>query len=321
MHPGGRVDLVRKRLLRYLVRGISLFLPEQQAHALERWRRGREEFRKLGRADAVVVSYGKSGRTWLRTLLSRYYQLVYGLPEQSFLGFDNLHRKDARIPRVFFTHDNYLRGYTGNLDSKRDFYDKRLVLLVRRPQDVAVSQFFQWKYRMRPRKKTMNRYPAHGSEISLFDFVMDPHAGLPNIVEYLNAWARELPRVKEHLVVRYEDMRANPVEVFGRVADFLGEPVKPDWVADAVEFASIENMRSMEKQRFFKLSGSRLTPRDESNPDSYKVRRAKVGGYRDYFDDDQIARLDEFVRASLSPCFGYADPPVGAASDDGALRS
>ena len=59
-----------------------------------------------------------------------------------FIGFDNLHRKDARIPRVFFTHDNYLRDFTGNRDSKRDFYDKKVVLLVRQPErrgGLAVS--------------------------------------------------------------------------------------------------------------------------------------------------------------------------------------
>jgi hypothetical protein len=37
---------------------------------LERWLRGREQVSKLRRADAVVVSYGKAGRTWLRVLLS-----------------------------------------------------------------------------------------------------------------------------------------------------------------------------------------------------------------------------------------------------------
>jgi alcohol sulfotransferase len=82
-----------------------------------------------------------------------------------------------------------------------------------------------------------------------------------------------------------------------------------------VEFASIENMRSMEKDLFFRLSGSRLTPRDPSNPDSYKVRRAKVGGYRDYFDDEQIARVDEFVRSRLSASFGYSDPAEAPVPD------
>jgi alcohol sulfotransferase len=48
-----------------------------------------------------------------------------------------------------------------------------------------------------------------------------------------------------------------------------------------------------------------MMPKDRGNPDSYKVRRAKVGGYRDYFDDDQLAQIDTMVQASLSPVFGY----------------
>jgi hypothetical protein len=50
-----------------------------------------------------------------------------------------------------------------------------------------------------------------------------------------------------------------------------------------------------------------MRAKDRSNPDSYKVRRAKVGGYRDYFEDDQLADMDALVNSSLSPMFGYRD--------------
>jgi hypothetical protein len=44
------------------------------------------------------------------------------------------------------------------------------------------------------------------------------------------------------------------------------------------------------------LSRYRLTPGDPANPESYKVRQAKVGGYRDYFTDTEVAKdqLDRF---------------------------
>ena len=42
-----------------------------------------------------------------------------------------------------------------------------------------------------------------------------------------------------------------------------------------------------------------------ANPDSYKVRKAKVGGYRDYFNDEQVARIDAFVEKNLNSGFGY----------------
>jgi hypothetical protein len=296
---------VAKKVTREVTLRALFFLPAERRRRIERWLRGREEFRRLREADCVVVSYGKSGRTWLRVLLSRYFQVRHGLGERELLGFDNLHQKNADVPRIFFTHDNYLRDYTGHLDSKRDFYGSKLVLLVRNPQDVAVSQFFQWKHRMRPAKKKLNDYPPHGADFSPFDFVMHPGAGLPKVVGFLNDWARELGRIPDVLIVRYEDMRANPEESFRRVVEFIGGPADPGHVRDAVEYASVENMRALESRRVFWRSGSRMTPRDRSNPDSYKVRRAVVGGYRDYFEDDELKQIDELVRSRLDPVFGY----------------
>ena len=187
-----------------------MLLPAEKAIALDRWRRGKEEYRKNQLSDYVFASYGKSGRTWIRVMLTRYYQQTYALPERLLMGFDNFHKLNSKVPRIFFTHDNYLRTFTGNTDSKKDFYGKKVVLLVRRPQDVAVSQFFQWKYRMRPEKMAINQYPEAGTEVSLYDFVMDPGCGLPDIIDFLNLWAEELPNI-EHLLV----MLIYPVE-FGQ---------------------------------------------------------------------------------------------------------
>jgi hypothetical protein len=65
----------------------------------------------------VVVSFGKSGRTWLRVMLSRFYQLRHGLAERHLLNFDNLHLRNRAIPRIVFTHDNHTKDYTGHAGS------------------------------------------------------------------------------------------------------------------------------------------------------------------------------------------------------------
>ncbi len=299
------MHIVAKRLTKGMVRSVSVFLPEDRKHDLERWRRGREDFWKYKRCDAVFASYGKSGRTWVRVMISRYYQLAKGIPDGIILGFDNFHKQNPQVPKIFFTHDNYLRQYLGSADSRKAFYDYKTVLLVRDPRDVAVSQFFQWKFRMRPYKKAMNKYPAHGADISVYDFVMDPNQGLPRVVRYLNEWNSELTRIKDVLVVRYEDLRSNPEHELARLMAFLGEDVDMDAVRGAVEFASVENLRKMESQNYFWRSGSRIQAKDVNNPDSYKVRKAKVGGYRDYFEDEQIAAIDAMVDENLTEGFGY----------------
>ena len=123
---------VLAKLTRRVVLACSAPFPVERRRRIDRWLRGREQHRRLRGADVVVVSHGKSGRTWLRVMLSGYYQRLFGLAGEALLGFDNLHRADPRIPKVFFTHDNYLKDYTGHRDTKRDFYDKKVILMVRR---------------------------------------------------------------------------------------------------------------------------------------------------------------------------------------------
>ena len=290
--------------LRHLIMLLCFWLPAERRKSVERWLRGREEFKKLLRADWVLMSWGKSGRTWLRVMMSRAYQLKGDLNASELLDFDNLKAMDSQLPAVFFTHNNYLRNYTGNWQSKRHFQGKKIVLLVRDPRDVAVSQFFQWKFRMRPNKKFINDYPLDGADIDTWGFVLDDEAGVPRIVDYFNGWARAIPELKDVLVVRYEDMRADPGAVLSQIMAFTGTEINEEQVREAVEFAAYDNMKKMEQDKFFKGSGARVKPGDKDNPQSFKVRKAKVGGYRDYFTDEQCQQLDEMV-AQLDPMFGY----------------
>ena len=48
-----------------------------------------------------------------------------------------------------------------------------------------------------------------------------------------------------------------------------------------------------------------MKPGNPDNADSFKVRRAKVGGYRDYLSDEEVARVDAYVEKHLRPEFGY----------------
>ena len=71
-----------------------------------------------------------------------------------------------------------------------------------------------------------------------------------------------------------------------------------------MQFASFENLRTLEKGNFFR--NSRLSPRDPDDPESFKVRRGVVGGYPDYFDENQVEEMEALVGARLSPSLGYA---------------
>ena len=296
-------------VMRQLALGAVFFLPKNSKLGLERRLRGREEYRKLQEADWVLISWGKSGRTWFRVMLSRFYQLHFGLPTEHMIEFDNYHRLDARAPRVLFSHNNYMRDYLHERDSLEHFRGKRVVLLVRDPRDVAVSQYFQWRYRMLPHKKELNAYPPHGADVDIFDFVCNPDCGIPRIIDFLNGWARAMPILGDDLLlIRYEDMRVDPATSLRDAVSFTGTPGTPEHIEAARDYAAYENMKKREAQNEgMRGSGQRVRPGDEGNPDSFKVRRGKIGGYRDYFTPEQLRHVDGLVEGRLDPALGLID--------------
>ena len=82
----------------------------------------------------------------------------------------------------------------------------------------------------------------------------------------------------------------------------MGESFSDREIEEAVAFGAFDNLRNLERQGFFRQGG--LTLRNPKDPESFKVRRAKVGGFRDYFTAAQVAELEELVRT----------PPVADAS-------
>lgn len=290
--------------IRRLISGCSVLLPRETGIRAERWFRGYEDDRKLANADGVVVSFGKSGRTWLRVLIWRYFAKKNGLASDSISGFDEFRARNPNVPVLFFTHDNYLKDYAGH-DRKAELYrGKRVVLLVRDPRDTAVSQFFQWKHRIVPRKKVINDYPLN--DVDLHGFITSGQSGIPKIIDFMNAWAGEIGRMPNLLVVKYEDLRADTKGELARVLSFFGQQPTQAELDDAVEFASVDNMRRMELENAGKATAHRsMKPADVGDPSSFKVRRAKVGGWRDYVTEEQSDAIDRMVKEKLSPVYGY----------------
>ncbi len=278
---------------------ISLIPKRARVWASHRYRAWRESNQALA-CNVMVLSRAKSGRTWVRAMLSRLYQQHYGLEEAQLIEFDNFHRQNRAVPTIYFTHGHYLRDRFQDESWSRSFGRRRILFLARNPCDVAVSEYFQ-----STRRASDHKVALHGvdRDASMFDFVMNAPVGLGSIVDYLNGWAPVMSGKDNALVVRYEDLRARPEERLFSICQFLGAPFTKEEIGEAVEFTAFENLKELERKNFFK--NRRLTPKNLDDPDSFKVRRGKVGGYTDYFDEEQIAAMETLVRDRLDPVFGY----------------
>jgi Sulfotransferase domain len=279
----------------------------------------RQELAKALRTDLLIIGHPKSGNTWLKVMLSRLYQVRHDLPASLIVTSDELARRYPGIPRITATNGHY--SYEGVVGAALapDAPDsplrrKPILLLARHPCDIAVSWYFQFTRRQSAAKQELINawieHPIDRKTIGMWEFVRHSDIGLVSLIDYLNRWQRNLADLPQALMVRYEDLRAEPAKELRRITDLIGEEFGDQAIGEAVEFGAFDNLRQLESKGFFRQGGLRL--RNPKDPESFKVRRAKVGGYRDYFTDQQAAELEALVAERLSPAFGYA--PIAAAA-------
>ncbi|TPI50673.1 MULTISPECIES: sulfotransferase domain-containing protein [unclassified Mesorhizobium] len=242
--------------------------------------------------DSFVLSYPKCGRTWLRTMVGRVIDKHYGLNLQNPMEIQHFWKISSNIPCIGFSHDdspNLKRPSEIQVD-KSKYSGKKILFLVRDPRDVLVSYYFDATHRMKVFDGTIS------------EFLAQDVGSIDSIIAFYNAWAHNRDKVKAFQMLSYEHMRQAPKSALRTALDFLGIQGMPEMILDeATTFGSFENLRKIEMADAF--GHERMRPTDQSNPDSFKVRRGKIGGYVDYFNRDEIAYMDERISSSLDPYF------------------
>lgn len=246
-------------------------------------------------ADAVIVSYPKSGRTFVRAMLARLYQREFDIDERQLLDFSMLRRKSRPVPRLLFTHAPDAIEHPDEFRIERSGYGTRkLILLARHPADTAVSRYYHLKHRSRDRAR------LRLGEQPLETFVCG-ETGFPSIVAYLNLFA-SIPGV---IILRYEDFIADPEGSLGELAAAIGLDVEREDIEDAVEFGRLANLKNKEREGYFTSGRLRRMRSDDEN--SGKVRRGRPGGYRMELSPERAAWIDAYIRENLDPRLGYRE--------------
>src|SRR5437667_4282181 len=256
---------------------------------------------ELSRGNAIIVSIPKSGRTWLRAFLCAYFCKRFGL--EFTLRPERYRQPD--IPRLIFSHDLFEHRTKGDLWDRlrgkylvprRELGRAKIILLVRDPRDCFVSLYLQIT------RRDPNA-PVELKQRSVSEMLRNRRFGVRAIIKTMNHWLNEFAGRDNFILVRYESLRASPAEHFRSLLAVLGE-AEPDTTIfqEALEFSRFENMQKLEAAGAF--DSKILHPGDVRDPESFKVRRGNVGGYREYLSlEDQ--KYAASALAQLDPRFGY----------------
>ena len=267
--------------------------------------------------ELTVISFPKSGRTWLQLMLGEYITRHFGLDIGNVIALKQYTKHLEGVPRIRFAHDyrpQWKRPEQMQTD-KSMYRHQKILLLVRDPRDILVSSFFEKTKRKPAKRREKARFTG-----TINEFVYQEIGGIDTIIAFYNNWLQNKNVPEAFKVVRYEDLRQDTRDAFTDILKYIGlAEIDQQILEQVLELGKIEKMREMEAQS---ARGSHATrradptvesafmtrafqPADLNDPETFKVRRGKIGGYVDYLGEEEIAYLTTKIRDELNPDLGY----------------
>ncbi|WP_428249786.1 sulfotransferase domain-containing protein [Ferrovibrio sp.] len=257
-----------------------------------------------------LASYPKSGNTWLRLSLSsldrggappdftttKLFAPISGdraaIDEMVDIDTADLTAAEAQalLPDFFRLEAAWLKKpqlrkvhEAWTITDGRPLFPPNLtagaIYIVRDPRDVAVSL-------------------AHHLSVCIDEaiaFMNDPHAmlargelhGMSQIQQELLTWSEHVRSWMgapiRLLLLRYEDMLADPVKALSDAANHLGWQASAEHIARAVAATRFDALRAAEERFGF---------REKAGPDVRFFRRGVAGGWRDTLSARQVATIE-----------------------------
>jgi len=214
------------------------------------------------------------GRTWVRQFLAQYLSLTFDL------GYREDYELNALLEIVpsewrlreggkfIYENDSRVpRIRCAHYKFDDFFIGKPIILLTRGIEDTLVSFYYWWL-----REGTIGAFARDG---------------VADVVDWLGGWELGLPKTERYLHVTYEDLWADAGGSFRAIIDFIGLPFDSGHFYTALERASFDRMR-----------------KDQEGMAVERVRKGIVGGYKDELSPEDIAFIQERIKAYSVGHFG-----------------
>ena len=226
-----------------------------------------EDADKVYDDDIFIVSYPKSGNTWMRFLLANlmtqkeinFHSAADYIPD--FEAHKELLEKCPR-PRILKSHSLF------------DMRFKKIIYLIRDPRDVYVSYFHYLKKKL----------PNNQQDFSVFLRKKDLYPSRWHV--HIESWL--MAEKNDFLVIRYEDMLLDTYAELRKVVQFLAWEISDVKLSEAIKKSSFKEMFRLENEK-----GRPFRSEEDKSGSSKFVRSGKSGEWKSYFSKEDL----EFLRS------------------------
>lgn len=224
--------------------------------------------RKRGRSlsvfpdDRFIVSYPKSGNTWMRFLIGNL------LFQDEIITFSNI---EQRVPDIYQnTNRKLLQIPQPRILKSHEYFDpryKKVIYMVRDPRDIAVSYYYHCiKFGV------INQ--EHGIDRFLNRFIKGEIDDFGSWEKNVGSWLGARKGDPDFLLLRYEDIVNATEDALKKIAIHLEINATDKLIVRAVKLSSFDRMKKLEKEQ-----SNQWKPTKKSNKNFSFVRRAQCGGW------------------------------------------
>lgn len=195
--------------------------------------------------DAFIIAHPRSGSTWLRTILVNTLEPdansnpdVFNklIPAASLKNIRAV--QELPSPRILMSHSSYLPGLP------------KVIYLVRDGRDALVSYYHYINHR----KSKLSNSQRLAAEIDFPKFFSWYYQGRYRHIwhQHVESWltSGKMALGERMMVVRFEEMKADPHKYVDQIVQFAGIPADSDCISNAIRLAGLKNVREVEKQRW-----------------------------------------------------------------------
>ncbi|XP_020844785.1 sulfotransferase 2B1-like [Phascolarctos cinereus] len=242
--------------------------------------------------DVLLVTFPKSGTTWMQQILSLIFnkedlQNIQSIPtwarvpwiEQIYLS-NYLPQVEASKPRLFTTHFP-AKLLIHNLKNSK----ARVVYLARNPKDVLVSYYHF--------HKLAKFLPEIGSFDDFFDQFLEGKVNFGSWFNHIKEWLG-VQQDLNFFLITYEDLSQDPHGAVQSLCNFLDQQLESKELENILHYCSFSFMSQNEQLNYS------LIPSEVLDHSMGKfMRKGVTRNWKEYFSPEQNARFNNVYQAEM----------------------
>lgn len=242
-------------------------------------------------SDYNIISFPKSGRTWIVCFLHEYNALSkkslnYKPSSPKYLKSNKLLTlfSNDKKTSIFVDHSfedlDLKYSWIKNFLVKLSLKNKTNFFVLRDPRDTIISFYFHKKFAsmMDSEQNILKR------GISLSEFIFSPNRGITYLINFLNYFSDHLFVKRSYEILLYENFIDDPKSNFSKLLKSLRLPISEDNLDYLVEETNFENLQK-------KAEGTDARIK--------KFRKGKKQNFHEYLNQQEIEKINFIINQKL----------------------